>query len=139
MDDDFRARLLDEAQTNAVVKEFLGIEMTCDFVVVEDTPDMHNVVCCTLCSCYPTQVLGRPPLWYKESSYRSRIVREPRSVLREFGTELPEKQRVCIVDSTSECRYMVLPMRPKNTENKTEQELAQLITRDALIGVRLLE
>ena len=136
LDDKFRAKLLDETTANEAVKELTGIEMQCKFVVVANDAQVWHVVCCTLCSCFPTQVLGRPPLWYKEAAYRSRVVVEPRAVLSEFGVTLLPNQRVRVVDSTSECRYMVLPMRPDHAAHlKTEEELMALISRDSLIGV----
>lgn len=106
--------------------------------VVENTADVHNVIVCTLCSCYPWAVLGLPPAWYKGSAYRSRVVREPRSVLREFGLELAADMRVQVWDSTAELRYMVLPQRPAGTENLSTDELAALVTRDGMIGTALL-
>lgn len=106
--------------------------------VVENTDGVHNVVVCTLCSCYPWAVLGLPPAWYKGSAYRSRIVREPRSVLREFGLELAAGMRVQVWDSTAELRYMVLPQRPAGTEKLSVTELATLVTRDGMIGTALL-
>jgi nitrile hydratase len=104
-------------------------------MVVENTPSVHNVICCTLCSCYPWPVLGLPPSWYKSLAYRSRIVREPRAVLREFGLELPETVEVRVWDSSAEMRYMVLPERPTAAAKLDEAQLAAMITRDALIGV----
>jgi len=104
-------------------------------VVLRNTPKVHNVVVCTLCSCYPWPVLGLPPSWYKDPSYRSRIVREPRAVLAEFGLELGEDVEVRVVDSSSEVRYMVLPMRPAGTDGLAEEDLAALVTRDAMVGV----
>ena len=104
-------------------------------VVLRNTPKVHNVVVCTLCSCYPWPVLGLPPSWYKDPSYRSRIVREPRAVLAEFGLELGEDVEVRVVDSSSEVRYMVLPMRPAGTDGLSEEDLAALVTRDAMVGV----
>ena len=104
-------------------------------VVLENTPTVHNVVVCTLCSCYPWPVLGLPPSWYKEYAYRSRVVREPRTVLREFGLELPEAIEIRVWDSNSDVRYMVLPERPVGTEQMSEAELTALVTRDAMIGV----
>lgn len=105
--------------------------------VVVNTPDTHNMVVCTLCSCYPWPVLGLPPVWYKSAPYRSRVVREPRSVLAEFGVELPESTRIRVWDSTSEMRYLVLPMRPEGTEGWTAEQLAELVTRDSMIGTAL--
>jgi nitrile hydratase subunit alpha len=104
-------------------------------VVLQNTPKVHHVVVCTLCSCYPWPVLGLPPSWYKDPSYRSRIVREPRAVLAEFGLELGDDVEIRVVDSSSEVRYMVLPMRPAGTDGLSEEELAALVTRDAMVGV----
>ena len=104
-------------------------------VCVENTPAVHNMVVCTLCSCYPWPVLGLPPAWYKASSYRARAVSEPRAVLKEFGTELDQNVEVRVWDSTAEIRYLVLPMQPAGTESYSEEELAALITRDSMIGV----
>jgi nitrile hydratase len=104
-------------------------------VVVENTPVIHNVVVCTLCSCYPWPVLGLPPSWYKDVPYRSRVVIEPRAVLAEFGTQLDDSVDVRVWDSSAEVRYLVLPERPSGTENLDEAQLAALITRDAMIGV----
>ena len=104
-------------------------------MVVENTPQVHNVVVCTLCSCYPWPVLGLPPDWYKDPAYRSRIVREPRAVLREFGLELEPEVEVRVWDSSAEIRYMVLPERPPGTEGLAADALAPLITRDTMIGV----
>ena len=103
--------------------------------VVENTPALHNVVVCTLCSCYPWTVLGLPPAWYKSAPYRARVVSEPRAVLREFGTELDDKVKIQVWDSTSEMRYLVLPLRPAGTEDFDEQQLQGLVTRNAMIGV----
>lgn len=104
-------------------------------VVVENTPDTHNVVVCTLCSCYPRWLLGLPPDWYKSRAYRSRMVREPRAVLREFGTEIPDDVTVRVHDSTADMRYLVLPRRPAGTEGWDEERLAKLVSRDAMIGI----
>ena len=106
-------------------------------VVVENAPDVHNVVVCTLCSCYPWPVLGLPPTWYKSPAYRARVVAEPRAVLREFGVELPPEVEIRVWDSTSEVRYLVLPERPSGTETMSEEELAALVTRDSMIGTGL--
>ena len=108
-------------------------------VVVENTPHVHNVVVCTLCSCYPWPVLGLPPAWYKDPSYRSRVVREPRTVLSEFGLELPPEQEVRVWDSSAEIRYMVLPERPARSEGETEEQLRARISRDTMIGVARVE
>jgi nitrile hydratase len=102
---------------------------------VENTPSVHNLVVCTLCSCYPWAVLGLPPIWYKSAAYRSRVVIDPRGVLREFGLELPKDVEVRVHDSTAELRYLVLPERPAGTDKLKEEELAALVTRDAMIGV----
>ena len=104
-------------------------------VVVENTPSVHNVIVCTLCSCYPRMLLGLPPDWYKSRNYRSRVVREPRVVLAEFGTVIPEHVQVRVHDSTAEMRYLVLPKRPEGSETLSEEELARLVTRDSMIGV----
>jgi nitrile hydratase len=106
-------------------------------VAVENTPDEHNMVVCTLCSCYPWTVLGLPPVWYKSAPYRSRAVIDPRGVLAEFGVTLPESTRIRIWDSTAEVRYLVIPMRPEGTEGMSEDELAELVTRDSMIGTGL--
>ncbi len=129
----YKARLL--ADGTAAVRE-LGIEMaTTRLIVVENAPALHNLVVCTLCSCYPRMVLGLPPDWYKSRAYRSRAVREPRAVLREFGTELPEAVELRVHDSTADMRYLVLPERPPGTEGWSEERLAALVTRDSMIGV----
>lgn len=131
VDPAYKARLLADAP--AALAE-LGIVHN-EMVVVENTQDVHNVVVCTLCSCYPWSVLGLPPSWYKSAAYRSRVVIQPREVLREFGTELGEDIEVRVWDSSAEMRYMVLPERPEHTEGMSEAELAELATRDAMIGV----
>jgi len=137
VDPAFKERLL--ADANAAAEE-LGIVMAsenlpADLIAVENRPDLHNVVVCTLCSCYPRLLLGLPPDWYKSRPYRSRAVREPRKVLAEFGTVLPEDTKVRVHDSNADMRYMVLPMRPDGTANMSEDELATLVTRDCMIGV----
>ena len=132
-DPDYGKRLLEDG--NAAVDE-LGVEMPdTHLVVVENTDKVHNVIVCTLCSCYPRMLLGLPPDWYKAQAYRSRVVREPRAVLREFGTELPDDTEIRVHDSTADMRYLVLPRRPDGTENMSEEELAALVTRDCMIGV----
>jgi len=129
----FKVRLL--ADGSAAVRE-LGIDVgPLKLVVVENTSAAHNVIVCTLCSCYPRMLLGLPPDWYKSIAYRSRAVREPRAVLEEFGLELPTGVTVRVHDSTADMRYLVLPMRPAGTENLDEAACAALITRDAMIGV----
>jgi len=133
-DPDFKELLLSDAKSAA---SELGIDPShpAEFLVVENTPGVHNLIVCTLCSCYPRAVLGRPPDWYKSFAYRSRAVREPRAVMREFGFEPPDDVEVVVHDSTADIRYMVLPMRPPGTEGMDEEELAGLVTRDSLIGV----
>ncbi|MGH3177856.1 MAG: nitrile hydratase subunit alpha [Streptosporangiaceae bacterium] len=134
-DPGFKQRLLADA-TKACADFGIGGLQGEDMVVVENTADIHNVIVCTLCSCYPWPVLGLPPNWYKEPAYRSRIVKEPRKVLREdFGYELPDSVEVRIWDSSSEMRYWVLPTRPAGTDALSEAELAGLVTRDSMIGV----
>ena len=132
-DPDFKQRLL--ADGTAALAEMGYGSASMDIVVLENTPSVHNVVVCTLCSCYPWPVLGLPPTWYKSFAYRSRMVIEPRAVLREFGLELDKSVEVRVWDSTSEVRYMVLPERPGGTERMSAEELAALVTRDAMIGV----
>jgi nitrile hydratase len=107
-------------------------------VAVENTPDLHNMVVCTLCSCYPWPVLGLPPVWYKSAAYRSRAVLEPRKVLADFGVSLAESARIRVWDSTAEVRYLVLPKRPAGTDHLSQTELAALVTRDAMIGTALV-
>jgi nitrile hydratase len=133
VDPDFKALLLSDGKAAA---SQLGMdpEHPAEFVVVENTPELHNLIVCTLCSCYPRAILGRPPDWYKSFAYRSRAVREPRSVMREFGFAPPEDVEVVVHDSTADVRYMVLPMRPPGTEDLSEEELATLVTRDSLVG-----
>ena len=131
----FKQRLLADA-TKACADCGIGGLQGEDMVVVENTADIHNVIVCTLCSCYPWPVLGLPPNWYKEPAYRSRIVKEPRKVLREdFGYALPDSVEVRVWDSSSEMRYWVLPVRPAGTDSLSEAELAGLVTRDSMIGV----
>jgi nitrile hydratase len=133
VDPAFKKRLLSD--TKAAAAE-LDIDATgpIEFVTVENTDEVHNVIVCTLCSCYPRAILGRPPDWYKSFAYRSRVVVEPREVLREFGLELPEDKRIAVHDSSADIRYLVLPQRPGGTEGMAEDELAALVTRDSLIG-----
>jgi nitrile hydratase subunit alpha len=136
VDEEFKARLLSDAKS-AASEVGINPEHPAEFVVVENTPTTHNLIVCTLCSCYPRAILGRPPDWYKSFEYRSRAVREPRAVMREFGFEPPEGVEVIVHDSTADVRYMVLPMRPPGTEDMDETELAQLVTRDSLVGVNV--
>jgi nitrile hydratase subunit alpha len=133
VDPEFKKRLL--ADATAAIAE-LGYEggQGAHMVVVENTPDRHNLVACTLCSCYPWPVLGLPPVWYKSAPYRSRAVIDPRGVLRELGLDLDDKVEVRVWDSTSEMRYLVLPERPAGSEQMSEDQLAELVTRDAMIG-----
>jgi nitrile hydratase len=133
VDPAYKARLL--ANGSAAAEE-IGLEVgPLKLVVVENTPQVHNVIVCTLCSCYPRMLLGIPPEWYKSREYRSRVVREPRAVLAEFGTRLPDDTDIRVHDSTADMRYMVLPMRPGGTDGWDEARLAGLVTRDSLIGV----
>lgn len=132
----FRARLLEDA-TPAIGELGYAGRQGEHIVVVENTPAMHNMVVCTLCSCYPWPVLGLPPVWYKSPPYRSRAVIDPRGVLAEFGVTLPGTTRVRVWDSTAELRYMVLPMRPAGSDHLDEAALADLVTRDAMIGTGL--
>jgi nitrile hydratase subunit alpha len=137
LDPEYKKRLL--ADGSAAVRE-LGINMeTTKLVVVENTPQVHNVIVCTLCSCYPRPVLGLAPDWYKSKAYRSRAIREPRAVLAEFGTTLPDGVTVRVHDSTADMRYLVLPMRPDGTEGWDEMKLAELVSRDSMIGVTLVK
>jgi nitrile hydratase len=132
----FRQRLL--ADGNAAVAE-LGFHMTTTkLVAVENTADEHNVVVCTLCSCYPRDLLGLPPSWYKSRAYRARVVREPRAVLAEFGTQIPDDVAVRVHDSTADMRFLVVPRRPDGTQGMSEEALADLVTRDAMIGVTVV-
>ena len=133
-DPDFKRRLLENG-TEAIAEMGYWGNQGSEIVVLENTPEVHNVVVCTLCSCYPWPVLGLPPTWYKSAPYRSRVVREPRAVLGEFGTELDPSVEVRVFDSTAEVRYMVLPERPAGTERMSAEELAELVTRDSMIGV----
>jgi nitrile hydratase len=133
----FKQRLLSDATETLADLGFLGRQGE-DMVVLENTESVHNLVVCTLCSCYPWPVLGLPPVWYKSAPYRSRVVIDPRGVLREFGVQLPDDVEVRVWDSTAELRYLVLPRRPDGTENMTEDELAALVTRDAMIGTAVV-
>jgi nitrile hydratase len=129
----YKQRLL--ADGSQAIGEF-GLNMGgTHLVVVENTPKVHNVIVCTLCSCYPRNVLGLPPAWYKDRAYRARVVREPRAVLTEFGLLIPESVEVRVHDSTADMRYLVLPMRPAGSQSLSEKELAGLVSRDCMIGV----
>jgi len=132
-DPEFKRRLLENATEAIGEMGFIGRQGE-DMLVAENTPTVHNLVVCTLCSCYPWPVLGLPPVWYKSAPYRSRAVIDPRGVLQEFGVELPDDVEVHVWDSTAELRYLVLPERPPGTEGMSEEELAALVTRDAMIG-----
>jgi nitrile hydratase alpha subunit len=134
VDPEFRARLL--ANGRATLEE-LGIDFFEDtqLIVLENTDKVHNLIICTLCSCYPREILGLPPDWYKMKPYRARAAKEPRAVLAEFGTVIPDDVEIRVSDSTAIVRYLVLPQRPERTENFSEEELASLVTRDAMIGV----
>jgi nitrile hydratase len=134
VDPAFRRRLLEDGTAAVAEHGFVGRQSE-KLVVVENTPGIHNMVVCTLCSCYPWAVLGLPPVWYKSAPYRSRAVIDPRGVLSELGVSVPADTEVRVWDSTAEIRYMVLPERPAGTEGMTEAELADLVTRDAMIGV----
>jgi nitrile hydratase len=135
IDAGFRQRLIENG-TKAC--EELGLDVApMRLVVVENTPQVHNVIVCTLCSCYPRPLLGIPPDWYKSRAYRSRMVREPRAVLKEFGLDVKAEMQIRVHDSTADMRYMVLPMRPAGTDGWNEQQLASLVNRDSMIGVAL--
>jgi nitrile hydratase len=132
----YKARLLKDA-TAAIAELGYSGRQGEHMVAIENTPDVHNMVVCTLCSCYPIPVLGLPPVWYKSAPYRSRAVIDPRGVLAEFGLKLPEETAIRVWDSTAEIRYLVLPMRPEGTEGWSEDHLADLVTRDSMIGTGL--
>jgi nitrile hydratase subunit alpha len=131
---DFKARLLQDATAACAEMGVSGLQGE-DMLAVENTDDVHNVIVCTLCSCYPWPVLGLPPNWYKKEAYRSRVVRDPRSVLKEFGLELAPEKEIRVWDSSSELRYWVLPQRPAGTEELSAEELAEMVTRDSMLGV----
>jgi nitrile hydratase subunit alpha len=134
---EFRARLLADARAVAREEELTGLQGT-DIVAVENTRQVHNLVVCTLCSCYPWPLLGLPPTWYKDKGYRARAVIDPRGVLREFGLELADDVEVRVWDSTAEIRYLVIPERPPGTAGLSEAELARLVTRDSMVGAEKL-
>lgn len=135
-DDDYRTRLLEDGTAAIAELGFSGAQGE-HMVVVENSSDVHNLVVCTLCSCYPWPVLGLPPSWYKSPEYRARAVREPRAVLQEFGTELGDDVEIRVWDSSAEIRYLVLPERPSGTDGLAEEQLVPLVSRDSMIGVRL--
>jgi nitrile hydratase alpha subunit len=133
VDPEFKKRLL--ADGRAACAE-MGVQLESErLIAVENTPEVHNLIVCTLCSCYPRALLGMPPTWYKSRNYRSRVVFEPRAVLKEFGTELPDDVTVRVHDSNADMRYVVIPMRPDGTEGWSEEKLSELLTRDTLVGV----
>jgi nitrile hydratase alpha subunit len=135
VDPAFKARMLKDAKAAAIE---IGIEVTeAELMAIENTPTCHNIIVCTLCSCYPRSLLGEPPAWYVSKAYRARAVREPRKVLREFGLTFPDAIEVRVHDSNADLRYVVLPMRPPGTEAVSEAELADLISRDCLVGTAL--
>ena len=134
----YRARLLTDATAAIAELGFGGLQGE-HMVAVENTPAVHNLVVCTLCSCYPYPILGLPPVWYKSAPYRSRAVIDPRGVLRELGLQLPEQCEIRVWDSTAEVRYLVVPQRPAGTESLSEEQLAALVTRDAMIGVAFVQ
>jgi len=135
-DPDFKRRLLENA-TAAVNSLGHTSPVGSELIAVENTPDTHNMVVCTLCSCYPWEVLGLPPVWYKSAPYRSRAVRDPRGVLADFGVTLPPDTAIRVWDSTAETRFIVLPMRPQGTEGMSEEQLASLVTRNSMIGTEV--
>jgi nitrile hydratase len=138
VDPEYRTRLLSDGSAAIAELGYGGVEGE-HMVVVENTPDVHNVIVCTLCSCYPWPVLGLPPTWYKSEAYRARVVAEPRRVLSEFGLELDPDVDLRVWDSSAEVRYLVLPERPEGTDDLGEEQLAALVTRDAMIGVARVE
>ncbi len=136
IDGDFKKALIEDAGAAVAALGYAGRQGE-QLQAVENTPETHNLVVCTLCSCYPWTVLGLPPAWYKSAPYRSRAVSEPRSVMEEFGTELDSNIKIRVWDSTSELRYLVLPMQPMGTENWSEDKLSALVSRNSMIGVEL--
>lgn len=137
-DPDFKKRLLKNATDAIKELGFSGAQGE-DMVVVENTDKVHNIVCCTLCSCYPWPTLGIPPVWYKAAPYRSKVVKDPRGVLNEFGVEISEDKEIRVWDSNAELRYLVLPQRPSGTDDMSEEHLAELVTRDSMIGTGLAQ
>lgn len=133
----YKTRLLEDATAAIAELGFSGVQGE-DMLVVENTEDVHNIVVCTLCSCYPWPTLGLPPVWYKAAPYRSKVVKDPRGVLDEFGVSLPESTEIRVWDSNAELRYLVLPKRPAGTDGMGEDELAALVTRDSMIGTGLV-
>jgi nitrile hydratase len=137
LDPDYRERLLADARAVAREDNLTGVQGT-DLVVVENTPEVHNLVVCTLCSCYPWTLLGLPPTWYKDTAYRAQAVIDPRGVLQKFGLELDDDVEVRVWDSTAEVRYLVIPERPEGTDGMSEEQLADLVTRDSMVGAEKL-
>ena len=137
-DPDYKERLLKDGTAAIAELGFSGVQGE-DMVVVENTDDVHNMVVCTLCSCYPWPTLGLPPIWYKSAPYRARSVSDPRGVLKEFGVDLSEDAEIRVWDSNAELRYLVLPQRPAGTEGMSEEQLAGLVTRDSMIGTAVVE
>ncbi len=137
-DPDYKERLLEDGTAAIAELGFSGVQGE-DMVVVENTDDVHNMVVCTLCSCYPWPTLGLPPIWYKSAPYRARSVSDPRGVLKEFGVDLTEDAEIRVWDSNAELRYLVLPQRPAATERMSEEQLAELVTRDSMIGTAVVE
>ena len=136
-DPDFKTRLLNDGSAAIAEMGFAGLEGT-HMSVKENTPDVHNMVVCTLCSCYPWSTLGLPPTWYKSNAYRSRAVRDPRGLLEEFGLTIPDDVELRVWDSNAELRYLVLPMRPQGTDRMSRDELAELVNRDSMIGTAIV-
>lgn len=136
-DPDFKAQLLDDGSAAIAEMGFAGLEGT-HMSVKENTPDVHNLVVCTLCSCYPWSTLGLPPTWYKSNAYRARAVRDPRGLLEEFGLTLPDDVELRVWDSNAELRYLVLPMRPDGTDGMSREELADLVSRDSMVGTAVV-
>ena len=137
VDPDYKLRLLDDATAAIAELGFSGVQGE-DMLVVENTPEVHNMVVCTLCSCYPWPTLGLPPVWYKAAPYRSRAVSDPRGVLDEFGVALPDDVKIRVWDSNAELRYLVLPERPEGTDGMSEDDLAAMVTRDSMIGTAVV-
>ena len=137
VDSEYKKRLLANAEAAFLELGYDLPETSPKITVLENTNDIHNMAVCTLCSCFPRAIIGRPPAWYKELSYRSKVVVDPRGVLQEFGTVLDEAVQVRVIDSSADYRYLILPNRPAGTENMTEEELARLITQESMIGVGL--
>ena len=137
VDPDYKKRLLANAEAAFLELGYDLPETSPKITVLENTDDVHNMAVCTLCSCFPRAIIGRPPAWYKELSYRSKVVVDPRGVLQEFGTVVDEATQVRVIDSSADYRYLILPNRPAGTENMTEEELAKLITQESMIGVGL--